>query len=168
MELSLEPPFYNTYKYLFENFDRTKPEFDDHNSVKVEECELPIIDLSRLDSGEAEREACKEEIARFSQEWGFFQVVNHGISRVILEQMRRKQVKLFKRPFPDKTRDGYMNFAGGSYRWGTPSATCLSQLSWSEAFHVPLADILSGSRNLTSLRYDRVYPFSTNRLYTVA
>ncbi|GKB44686.1 hypothetical protein Tco_0889628 [Tanacetum coccineum] len=45
----------------------------------------------------------------------------------------------------------YGFFQVGSYRWGTPSATCLRQLAWSEAFHVPLTDI-SNMGGLTSLR----------------
>ncbi|KAK3035081.1 hypothetical protein RJ639_032583 [Escallonia herrerae] len=41
------------------------------------------------------------------------------------------------------------------YRWGTPSATCLRQLAWSEAFHVPLTDI-SGLGGLTNLSFSIV------------
>ncbi|KAA8515467.1 hypothetical protein F0562_018922 [Nyssa sinensis] len=149
MELP-DPPFQETYKILFDqNIDATPNR--DNDLVIVEECELPLIDLSRLNRGELEREECKREIAKASQEWGFFQVVNHGVSREILERMRREQVKVFKKPFHEKTNDKYLNFPAGSYRWGTPSATRLRQLSWSETFHVPLTD-MSGSAALTSLR----------------
>lgn len=97
--------------------------------------------------GESEREKCKAEIAKASQEWGFFQVVNHGISEEILEKMRCEQVNVFKKSFHEKE----MCFPAGTYRWGTPSATCLRQVSWSEAFHVPLIDMLS-SGGTTSIR----------------
>ncbi|CAI0407101.1 unnamed protein product [Linum tenue] len=41
-------------------------------------------------------------MARASEEWGFFQVVNHGVSPEILDRMRREQVKAFKQPFDRK------------------------------------------------------------------
>ncbi|XP_019171549.1 PREDICTED: gibberellin 2-beta-dioxygenase 8-like [Ipomoea nil] len=104
--------------------------------------ELPLIDLEELSRGEMAREECKKKIARASQEWGFFQVVNHGISREILETMRKEEVKLFKRTFKEKAMaDKMFNFSEGSYRWGSPSASRLREFSWSEAFHVQLSDI---------------------------
>ncbi|KAK6154659.1 hypothetical protein DH2020_008907 [Rehmannia glutinosa] len=147
MEESPDPPFEKTFKNLFNNITPQKnfPELS-----AVEECELPLIDLSRLNLGEIERRACKKQIAMASREWGFFQVINHGISREILEKMRGEQVKLFKKPFHEKMNYKDLNFSAGSYRWGTPSATCLKQLSWSEAFHVSLSDVL-GSGGLDSL-----------------
>lgn len=150
MEESPDPPFEITYKNLFTNLKGTTqknlPELS-----SVEECELPLIDLSRLKLGDSERRACKKQIARAAEEWGFFQVVNHGISLKVLEKMRAEQMKLFKKPFHEKTNYKDLNFSAGSYRWGTPSATCLKQLSWSEAFHVSLSDVL-GSGGLDSLR----------------
>ncbi|XP_021295087.1 gibberellin 2-beta-dioxygenase 8 [Herrania umbratica] len=133
-----DPPFHETYKTLFANSIIESSPSNDDPGYAVEERELPLIDLSRLGLGcELEREGCKKEIARAAHEWGFFQVLNHGISRDILETMRNEQVKVFKQPFHNKFR----NFSAGSYRWGTPTATSLKQLSWSEAFHIPMTDI---------------------------
>ncbi|XP_031399008.1 gibberellin 2-beta-dioxygenase 8 isoform X2 [Punica granatum] len=148
---SSDPPFYETYKALFDKaaIEESRPTKREQVmfASSLEECEPPLIDLSQLD----ESRDCKSEIARASREWGFFQVVNHGISREILERMRREQVKVFRQPFEKKINEvKFLNFSSGSYRWGTPAATCLKQLSWSEAFHVPLADI-SGSDGCGSL-----------------
>lgn len=141
-----DPPFEETYKYLFNK---------DQNIINDElmvdnECELPVIDLSRLnDDDEVAREECKSMIANASQEWGFLQVVNHGISSDILTRLRCEQKKVFKEPFDKKTKeDKFLNFSAGSYRWGTPTATCIKQLSWSEAFHIPLTDILGSNTHL--------------------
>lgn len=137
-------------------FDKAQniDELDSDQLVVDGECELPVIDLSRLSEA---REECKCEIARASQEWGFFQVVNHGIPTDILCRLRCEQEKVFKQPFHNKTKeDKFFNFSPGSYRWGTPSATCTTQLSWSEAFHIPLTDILlksTGGSTNTTLRY---------------
>lgn len=107
--------------------------------VVMAECELPLIDLRGLRSGdERERAGCAAAICRASSEWGFFQVINHGISPELLRRMRREQVKLFHAPFERKATCGLLN---NSYRWGSPRATSPKQFSWSEAFHIPLAKI---------------------------
>ncbi|XP_022723474.1 gibberellin 2-beta-dioxygenase 8-like [Durio zibethinus] len=153
-----DPPFHETYKTLFANSiddeeSRTKISQNDDRLVIIEERDPPLIDLSRLGLDEVEKEGCKEEIAHAAHEWGFFQVINHGISKDILEKMRDEQVKVFKQPFHNKCReDKFLNFSAGSYRWGTPTATSLRQLSWSEAFHIPMTDIpTSGAFNSNTL-----------------
>lgn len=109
-------------------------------TVLMEEyCHLPLIDLGCLSStNEKVRLACADAICRASSEWGFFQVVNHGISPELIRNMRREQVKLFQTPFDKKATCGVLN---NSYRWGTPTATCPKQFSWSEAFHIPISKV---------------------------
>lgn len=138
--------------------------------LPVAECDLPMIDVGCLmtsdqgggSSSEAERAACVAAISRAAQEWGFFQVRNHGVAQELLEEMRREQARLFRLPFESKATAGLLN---DSYRWGTPTATSPQQLSWSEAFHVPLAGVSSGNTctfgELTTLRFDRVHLHST-------
>ncbi|KAG2707761.1 hypothetical protein I3760_05G162200 [Carya illinoinensis] len=105
----------------------------------MEECQLPLIDLDGLKCRDAmERLACSTAICRASSDWGFFQVVNHGISSELLGKIRGEQIKLFQAPFEMKQICGLLN---NSYRWGTPTATRPTQFSWSEAFHIPLTKI---------------------------
>ncbi|KAF5442888.1 hypothetical protein F2P56_035500 [Juglans regia] len=107
----------------------------------MEECgQLPLIDLNGLKYHDANKErlACSARICRASSEWGFFQVINHGISSELLLKMKREQVKLFQAPFEIKVSSGLLN---NSYTWGTTTATSPNQFSWSEAFHIPLTDI---------------------------
>ncbi|KAL0687897.1 hypothetical protein Bca4012_087574 [Brassica carinata] len=151
----MDPPFNDMYNTLFykqiTNTDSNVLEVPFSFSVTavVEEVELPVIDVSLLmDGAKKGREKCKEEIARASREWGFFQVIDHGISMDVLEKMRQEQIRVFREPFDKKSTSD--TFSAGSYRWGTPSATCLQQLSWSEAFHVPMTDI-SDNKDFTSL-----------------
>ncbi|CAA2973732.1 gibberellin 2-beta-dioxygenase 8-like [Olea europaea subsp. europaea] len=122
-EESPDPPFQEKYKNLFDSLTEVELA-KSSEELLVDECELPLIDLNMLNLGDSEREACKRQIAKASREWGFFQVVNHGISS---------------------------QFSMGSYTWGTPSPNYLRQLSWSEAYHVSLSDIL-GSGGLCTLR----------------
>ncbi|EPS66768.1 gibberellin 2-oxidase 1, partial [Genlisea aurea] len=146
-EDSIDPPFEETYRNLL-----TSAAGDVHFAVAAaaaedeEDSDMPLIDMSRLNLGDAEEgRRCREEICRASKEWGFFQVVNHGISRDVLEKMREEQIQLLRKPFREKIHGGDFKFSAGSYRWGTPSATCLRQLSWSEAFHVCLNDVLNNN-----------------------
>ncbi|KAH6792819.1 gibberellin 2-oxidase 8 [Perilla frutescens var. hirtella] len=145
---SADPPFETTYKNLLDKSVQQKMNL---SVVDQECCELPLIDLKQLGLGEVERQACKKLIAQASREWGFFQVINHGVSPDVMETMRAEQMKLLQKPFEEKKAYKDLNFPAGSYRWGTPSPTSLNQLSWSEAFHVHLTDIL-GSAGLTTLR----------------
>ncbi|KAL0535170.1 hypothetical protein IC582_029494 [Cucumis melo] len=143
--VAMDPPFHEAYKTLLaETAAEAKGTSD---VVTVEEWDLPVVDLGRLTGGKVEEEEeCKNDIIRASKEWGFFQVVNHGISNQLLAKMRAKQIELFKQPFERKSKeDQFSNFSAGSYRWGTPSATSITQLSWSEAFHVSLSDILGSN-----------------------
>ncbi|CAJ2651006.1 unnamed protein product [Trifolium pratense] len=142
--INSDPPFEETYKNLF---NKTKNIINDELIMVDGECELPLIDLSRLNkTNDVANEECKSMIAKASQDWGIFQVVNHGISSDILKRLRYEQEKVFKEPFDKKRKeDKFLNLSSGSYRWGTPTATCIKQLSWSEAFHIPLTDILESS-----------------------
>ncbi|XP_039044072.1 gibberellin 2-beta-dioxygenase 8-like [Hibiscus syriacus] len=159
-----DPPFHETYKTLFADKGSSTTDISPKNdrNTTVEDRELPLIDLSRLAlDDELEKERCKEEIARAANEWGFFQVINHGTSRDILDKMREEQVKVFKQPFYNKCReDKFMNISAGSYSWGTPTATSLGQFSWSEAFHVPMTDI-SSSRSLNTTFTTSVEQYAT-------
>ncbi|CAN0912680.1 Gibberellin 2-beta-dioxygenase 8 [Linum grandiflorum] len=158
----IDPPFHEAYNYLFETA-RRQAEEEHHSADIVEACELPVIDLARLTG--LEREECVAEMVRASEEWGFFQVVNHGISREILDQMRHEQMKVFHQPFVKK-REEVDKFSPGTYRWGTPTATCLKQLAWSEAFHIPMTDISasqSANRSFNSLRYNSSLPVHSIR-----
>ncbi|CAH9081527.1 unnamed protein product [Cuscuta epithymum] len=133
-----DPPFMEKYKNLFQRHGLTTQA----RHEAAEELELPLIDLGELSSRDgAARKECKRRIARASREWGFFQVVNHGIPPEVLENMRSEQVRLFRKAFEERERNMKVHFPDGNYQWGTPTATNLWQFSWSESFHVPLTDI---------------------------
>ncbi|CAH9082344.1 unnamed protein product [Cuscuta europaea] len=137
-----DPPFMEKYKNLFQRHGLT----NQTRHEAAEELELPLIDLAELNSRDsAVRKECQRRIARASREWGFFQVVNHGIPPEVLENMRSEQVGLFSKAFVERERNMKVHFPDGNYQWGTPTATNLWQFSWSESFHVPLTDISNSS-----------------------
>jgi isopenicillin N synthase-like dioxygenase len=105
---------------------------------------------------------CKEAIAKAAEEWGVFHVLDHGISHKLLRVMRREQIRLFSMPF--KKKRSCCGLPYGSYRWGTPTATCQEQFSWSEAFHVPLSDIdvSCPTEEFNTFRYLIKYSYQVN------
>ncbi|XP_031250133.1 gibberellin 2-beta-dioxygenase 8-like [Pistacia vera] len=145
----IEPPFQETYPSLFVNPSEKLAREERFGMDDDEEyCELPLIDLSRLDFSrdgssnfQGDFDECIKEMGKAASEWGFFEVVNHGIPHKILNNMRYEQKKLFHQPFCKKAEENFMNLSANSYRWGNPTATCLRQFSWSEAFQIPLSDI---------------------------
>ncbi|KAK3144219.1 hypothetical protein QOZ80_4AG0310200 [Eleusine coracana subsp. coracana] len=134
LESAADPPLAESYLSLLRRGDCIITTPPPPPPPPVVEPELPVVDLQTMMRSGTTREA----MARAASEWGFFQVTNHGVSPALLEEMRREQARLFRLPFETKERGGLLN---GSYRWGTPTATSLRHLSWSEAFHVQLASI---------------------------
>lgn len=149
------PPLFHQYELLLQSTAHLQP-FNNGNqptSSVMEECQLPMIDLKGLESSnERERMACTREIFRASAEWGFFQVINHGIPTELLSRMSKEQMKLFGTSFERKSTSGILD---NSYRWGTPTATHPNQFSWSEAFHIPLRKVSEAAcyGESISLRY---------------
>lgn len=138
--MDFDPPLQIVYSSLFGGApDKGEAEGSGCVADEVDTKKLPMIDLGRLLLGDAEREGCKKDIAAAAGEWGFFQVRNHGVPEQLLERIYVEQMKVFRQPFNKKKEERLLNFSVDSYRWGAPNATSLQQLSWSEAYHIPLS-----------------------------
>ncbi|XP_011030850.1 PREDICTED: gibberellin 2-beta-dioxygenase 8-like [Populus euphratica] len=146
----MDPPFEEKYKSLFNNDTLISKDEDYIIMSDYEEHELPTIDLHRLTLSFSEGEQCVKEIRQAAREWGFFQVVNHGIPQEILERIQLEQRKLFHHPFSKKAEENVLNLPG--YTWSNPTATCLRQLPWLEVFHIPLTDLSKISGEYRILR----------------
>ncbi|KAJ0961750.1 hypothetical protein J5N97_029578 [Dioscorea zingiberensis] len=66
-----------------------------------EDGELPVIDMSRL----LHIQHSQEEVMKLGlacQEWGFFQLMNHGVSEEVIERMKCKIQGFFQLPLEEK------------------------------------------------------------------
>ncbi|KAM0016139.1 putative deacetoxyvindoline 4-hydroxylase [Helianthus debilis subsp. tardiflorus] len=69
-------------------FIRPPDEVTEDLEVSKTGLQVPVIDLHGVgDKGSLRRENIINEIKHASEKWGFFQVVNHGISTIVLEDM---------------------------------------------------------------------------------
>lgn len=66
---------------------------------------LPFVDLANLNGGGDSEADTLKDIAKACEEWGFFQVVNHGIPATVIEGTRQAARQFFELPMVDK--EGY-------------------------------------------------------------
>lgn len=79
--------------------DQESPVVSDANSFSM----IPVIDLQNLLTGKF-MDSELEKLHLACKEWGFFQVVNHGVSALLLEDLRRGIIGFFEVPFEEKKK----------------------------------------------------------------
>ncbi|KAF8370085.1 hypothetical protein HHK36_031881 [Tetracentron sinense] len=66
---------------------------------------IPIIDLSKLVEGDEDQWRTEMvKLASSCEEWGFFQVINHGIDRSLLETIEKIAMEFFMLPLEEKQK----------------------------------------------------------------
>eukprot|EP01018_Ginkgo_biloba_P036003 Gb_24113 [translate_table: standard] len=71
--------------------------------------QIPLIDLSNLEEPQLRQKMLKE-IADACEEWGIFQVVNHGISEELIQRLQTVGKQFFD--LPQEEKEAYANNAG--------------------------------------------------------
>lgn len=99
---------------------------------------IPIVDVGALLSGEAAvREATMRAISDACKEWGFFQVVNHGVSPELMRRAREVWREFFHLPLEEKQvfANSPKTFEGYGSRIGIQKGACLD---WGDYFFLHL------------------------------
>jgi hypothetical protein len=99
------------------------------------ECEIPVIDMGGMMAMEMEktrRVAVVEEVRKACQEWGFFQIVNHGFSTDMLARVERECGRLFSLPLEEKLKSRRQ--PGTVVGYGHGAGIHGSTKPWSECF----------------------------------
>lgn len=122
-ELTLTPT-------LLRRYVRPQPNTVDLRLGEEQE-HVPIIDLGRLLTGGRDEEAARLRSA--CEDWGFFQVVNHGIPEEILEKMKRNIMEFFALPLAEKA--ALAQEPGGVEGYGQAFVVSEEQtLDWADMF----------------------------------
>ncbi|XP_058104212.1 S-norcoclaurine synthase 1-like [Magnolia sinica] len=78
-----------------------RPEIQVDSVSYDERLEIPVVDLSRLfDQQFSQLEMAK--LHQACQEWGFFQLINHGVADEVIERMKADIDEFFKLPLEEK------------------------------------------------------------------
>lgn len=85
---------------------------------------IPVVDLS------AEKtRACKAQaLVKASEDYGFFKVVNHGVSQALIDAMEAEAKMLFALPLSEKERAG----PADPYGYGSRNIGCNGDVGWIE------------------------------------
>ncbi|KAH9291952.1 hypothetical protein KI387_042856 [Taxus chinensis] len=71
--------------------------------------QIPVIDMGRIVSGcHSTRQHEMARLSKACQEWGFFQVLNHGIDGRLLERIKKVVMEFFKLPLQEKEKYAMM------------------------------------------------------------
>lgn len=112
-ELVKQKPASVPARYIRPNQD---PPFISHSSPLQE---LPVIDLQRLLSGNDLMNSELRKLDSACREWGFFQLVNHGVSSSLVEEMKQEIQEFFQLPKEEKEkfaqRDGQVEGFGQAF-----------------------------------------------------
>ncbi|CAM6106509.1 unnamed protein product [Calypogeia fissa] len=71
---------------------------------------IPMLDMAQLEAGGTSAEEFKRQIATACKEWGFFQVVNHGVEQTLIEDYMRLVRNFFSLSFEEKAEFVGSNF----------------------------------------------------------
>ncbi|KAK7400875.1 hypothetical protein VNO78_12183 [Psophocarpus tetragonolobus] len=80
---------------------RSEEELEKLNTMPHLSYQIPVIDLALLSCRNSE-ELLKLDVA--CKEWGFFQIVNHGVQKELLQRMKDASAEFFKLPIEEKEK----------------------------------------------------------------
>ncbi|GFY89070.1 senescence-related gene 1 [Actinidia rufa] len=96
--------------------------------------EIPVIDLQRLLSGDS-MDSELEKFHSVCKNWGFFQLINHGVSSTLVEKVKLEIEELFKLPMEEKKK--YWQEAGDIHGFGQLFVVSEEQkLDWADLFYL--------------------------------
>ncbi|KAG2686416.1 hypothetical protein I3843_09G004600 [Carya illinoinensis] len=90
-------------KYILPPCDRPNTEDGVLNHVSEQNLKLPIIDFAELMQG-ANRSQVLESLANACEQYGFFQLVNHGIPSDVISSMIDVCSRFFELPFEERSK----------------------------------------------------------------
>lgn len=98
------------------------------------EVEVPVIDMEFLLDGDV-KDAELNKLHHACKEWGFFQLINHGVSHSLLEQVKTEVDEFFKLPLEEKKKFNQLD--GDVEGYGQAFVVSNEQkLDWADMFYM--------------------------------
>lgn len=85
-------------RYIRRGEERPTP-----TAVSDHQLNIPIIDMANISEGNS-REPEIKKLAQACEEWGFFQIVNHGIANSLIDAVKRAGKEFFQLPLEEKQK----------------------------------------------------------------
>ncbi|KAL2475096.1 Protein SRG1 [Abeliophyllum distichum] len=106
----------------------------DHLVSSLPENEIPVIDMQNLMEGDI-MDSELEKLHSACKEWGFFQLINHGVSSSKVEKMKLEIQEFFNLPIEEKRK--FSQEAGDIEGYGQAFVVSEEQkLDWADLFFV--------------------------------
>ncbi|XP_068666992.1 protein SRG1-like isoform X2 [Aristolochia californica] len=112
-----------------------RPELDSRiiNSTDASQIEIPVIDLRKFHIGESIFASELEKFHMVCRDWGFFQLVNHGVKSSVVEKMKLAIQQFFTLTMEEKKR--YWQQSGEVEGFGQAFVVSEEQkLDWNDIF----------------------------------
>jgi isopenicillin N synthase-like dioxygenase len=80
-----------------------RPKTKHNEFVEALADQIPTIDLSPLqDKDEESLKKLVDQIGKAAEDWGFFQVVNHGVPLELIDRLKQESLKFYALPIEEK------------------------------------------------------------------
>lgn len=103
-------------------------------TVDIDDANIPLIDLGLLHD-ENHRDATLRQVSEACRDWGFFQVVNHGVRPDLMDRAQKVWREFFHQPM--ELKQGYANspttYEGYGSRLGVEKGAVLD---WSDYYYL--------------------------------
>ncbi|XP_011035927.1 PREDICTED: leucoanthocyanidin dioxygenase-like [Populus euphratica] len=124
-----------------ERYVKPMPERPSVNSTTSNDVNIPVIDLARLYGDDhALRATILDQISIACREWGFFQVINHGVSPQLMDRAREVWRQFFHSPM--EVKQAYANtpktYEGYGSRLGVEKGAILDWSDYYFLHYLPL------------------------------
>ncbi|KAL6642695.1 hypothetical protein ACP70R_020876 [Stipagrostis hirtigluma subsp. patula] len=97
---------------------------------------IPVIDLSKLCDPQSSYEECSK-LGSACQQWGFFQLINHGVPDEVIRDLRKDVSEFFKLPL--EAKKAYSQLPNSIEGYGQVFVVSEEQkLDWADMFYLVL------------------------------
>jgi isopenicillin N synthase-like dioxygenase len=70
--------------------------------LSSESLQIPVVDMSKLNGNQSDHDTELEKLHLACKDWGFFQLINHGVPEEVIQQVKIDIEEFFKLPLDDK------------------------------------------------------------------